>query len=99
MGALTEMLPCAEMVVLSQTGLTLIVAKGQGDNPIRATGAPLSHLEYICAHTDPGTPQVWFLKAKQKNHETAAHFLEQVAQKNGTTTTALITEHKIPGIR
>jgi hypothetical protein len=43
-----------EMTVLSQTGLTLVVAKGQGHNPIRAVGL-LCHLAHICHHTQPGT--------------------------------------------
>jgi hypothetical protein len=42
-----------EMTVLSQTGLTLVVAKGEGHNPIRAVGALLCHLPHICHHTTP----------------------------------------------
>ncbi|HEY2736612.1 MAG TPA: hypothetical protein VGI70_21580, partial [Polyangiales bacterium] len=44
-----------EMTVLSQTGLSLVVAKGQGHNPIRAVGVLLCHLAHICHHTVPGT--------------------------------------------
>jgi hypothetical protein len=42
-----------EMTVLSQTNLTLVVAKGEGDSPIRAVGLLLCHLNHICHHTRP----------------------------------------------
>jgi len=40
-----------EMTVLSQTRLTLVVARGEGHNPIRAVGALLCHIPHICHHT------------------------------------------------
>ncbi len=43
-----------EMTVLSQTGRTLVVAKGEGHNPIRAVGTLLCHLTHICHHMTPG---------------------------------------------
>jgi hypothetical protein len=58
-----------EMTVLSQTGLTLVVAKGEGHNPIRAVGTLLCHLSYVCHHTVPGTAQIWRLRVAQKNAE------------------------------
>jgi hypothetical protein len=52
-----------ELVVLIQTKLTLIVAMGAGDDPIKATGLLFAYLGGICGRTDPDTPQVWKLRA------------------------------------
>jgi hypothetical protein len=52
-----------ELAVLLQTNLTLIVAMGAGDDPIKATGLLFAYLGGICARTDPGTAQVWKLTA------------------------------------
>jgi hypothetical protein len=54
-----------------QTGLTLVVAKGEGHNPIRAVGTLLCHLSHICHHTRHGTAQIWTLRVAQKNAEPA----------------------------
>ena len=48
-----------ELVVLSQTRLTLVVAKGEGHNPIRAVGALLCHLSHIRHQTNPQVAQIW----------------------------------------
>src|SRR5688572_12704525 len=74
-----------EMTVLSQTGLTLVVAKGEGHNPIRAIGTLLCHLTHICHHTIPGTAQVWKLRVAQKNAQEVRDYLEAIAEKTGTT--------------
>jgi hypothetical protein len=50
-----------EMVVLRQTHLTLVVANGLGDNPIRATGVLLAHIDHICHHTCRDRSQIWDL--------------------------------------
>lgn len=55
-----------ELAVLLQTNLTLIVAMGAGDDPIKATGLLFAYLGGICARTDPGTPQVWKLTAANR---------------------------------
>lgn len=52
-----------ELAVLIQTKLTLIVAMGAGDNPIKATGLLFAYLSGICNRTDPETAQVWKLSA------------------------------------
>jgi hypothetical protein len=55
--------------------LSLVVAKGQGHNPIRAVGVLLCHLAHICHHTVPGTAQIWNLKVAQKNHDEVSDYL------------------------
>ncbi len=84
-----------EMTVLSQTGLTLVVAKGQGHNPIRAVGVLLCHLAHICHHTQAGTAQVWNLKVAQKNADPATDYLDKIAARSGTTVSRLVAEHKL----
>jgi hypothetical protein len=84
-----------EMTVLDQTGLTLVVAKGEGHNPIRAVGTLLCHLSHICHHTKRGTAQVWTLRVAQKNAEPVHDYLEAIAARSRTTVNRLVAEHKL----
>ena len=84
-----------EMTVLSQTGLTLVVVRGEGHNPIRAVGALLCHLTHICHHTIPGTAQIWRLRVTQKNAEPVHDFLETIATKTKTTVARLVAANKL----
>jgi hypothetical protein len=84
-----------EMTVLSQTGLTLVVAKGEGHNPIRAVGILLCHLTHICHQTVPGTAQVWKLRVAQKNGDPARDYLEVIAEKAKTTVDRLVADNKL----
>ena len=84
-----------EMSVLSQTGLTLVVAKGEGHNPIRAVGTLLCHLTYICHHTIPGTPQIWRLRVAQKNFEPVVDYLEDIAKRTKTTVARVLADNKL----
>jgi hypothetical protein len=56
-----------EMTVLSQTHLSLVVVKGEGHSPVRATGVLLCHLAHICHHTTREHAQIWRLRVAQKN--------------------------------
>jgi len=85
-----------EMTVLSQTGLTLVVVKGQGDSPIRAVGALLCHLPHICHHTKAGEAQIWRLTVKQKDPERAHDFLETIAARRKTNVPNLLAEYRVP---
>jgi hypothetical protein len=84
-----------EMTVLSQTGLTLVVAKGEGHNPIRAVGALLCHLPHICHHTKPGLAQLWNLKVSQKNYDEVSEYLDKIAAKNKTTVASLVAANRV----
>jgi hypothetical protein len=85
-----------EMTVLDQTGLTLVVAKGEGHNPIRAVGVLLCHLGHICHHTTPGLAQIWRLRVAQKNAEPVRDYLEDIAKKAKITVLRLIADNKLP---
>jgi hypothetical protein len=85
-----------EMTVLSQTQLTLVVAKGEGHNPIRAVGALLCHLPHICHHTRPDIAQIWNLRVAQKNHEEVGGYLEKIAEKSKMTITNLFAANRVP---
>ena len=84
-----------EMTVLDQTGLTLVVAKGEGHNPIRAVGTLLCHLSHICRHSTPGTAQIWKLRVAQKNAEPVRDYLDAIAEKTNTTVGKIIADYKL----
>jgi hypothetical protein len=84
-----------EMTVLSQTGLTLVVAKGEGHNPIRAVGTLLCHLTHICVHTTPNTGQIWRLRVSQKNAEPVHEYLDAIATRTNTTVAALVRANRL----
>jgi len=85
-----------EMTVLSQTNLTLIVAKGEGHHPIRAVGTLLCHLSYICHHSVRDRPQVWQLRVTQKDYEAPHDFLRRIAQKKGVRVEDIMQKHRLP---
>jgi hypothetical protein len=85
-----------EMTVLSQTGLTLVVAKGEGHNPVRAIGTLLCHLNHICHHTDRRTAQIWKLRVAQKRPELAHDYLEKIALQANRPVEKIIAENKLP---
>jgi hypothetical protein len=84
-----------EVTVLSQTGLSLVVAKGQGHNPIRAVGVLLCHLAHICHHTVPGTAQIWNLKVAQKNHDDVGDYLDKIAAKAKTSVAQVVADNRL----
>jgi hypothetical protein len=84
-----------EMTVLAQTHLTLVVAKGEGHNPIRAIGVLLCHLQHVCHHTRPDRAQIWNLRVSQKNYEEPSAYLDKIASKRGTTANALFTQNRL----
>jgi hypothetical protein len=55
-----------ELAVLMQTELTLVVAKESGHDLINATGLLLAYLPGICQRTQPDMPQLWTLRAVQR---------------------------------
>jgi hypothetical protein len=88
-----------EMTVLDQTGLTLVVAKGEGHNPIRAVGVLLCHLGHICHHTKRDLAQIWRLRVAQKNNELVSDYLEDIAKKAKTTVSKIIAENSLPAVQ
>jgi hypothetical protein len=84
-----------EMTVLSQTNLTLVVVKGEGDSPIRAVGLLLCHLNHICHHSKPDRAQVWMLRVAQKNYDAPRFYLEKIAEKKRTTVEEIVRTHQL----
>ncbi len=84
-----------EVTVLAQTRLTLVVIRGDGDSAVRATGALLCHLPFICRHTTPERAQVWRLRTAQKNYDEVTIYLDQIAARHGKTAEALFEEYKL----
>lgn len=84
-----------EMSVLSQTALSLIIVKGQGHDPVRATGILLSHLDHICHQVSDRDAQVWVLAVKQKPVESPTEYLERIAAKTGGSVKSIFAQHKL----
>jgi hypothetical protein len=85
-----------ETTVLSQTNLTLVVAAGEGHNPIRAVGLLLCHLNHNCHHTAPDRPQVWKLSFSQKAYDEPRKYLEKIAEKKQKTVEEIVQIRRIP---
>ncbi len=85
-----------EMTVLSQTNLTLIVAAGEGHNPVRAVGVLLCHLNHICEHSTPDRAQVWQLRVAQKSASEPHEFLEKIATREKKTVETIVRENRLP---
>lgn len=83
-----------EMAVLHQTKLTLVVASGAGDDPLKATGLLLTHLPHICGNTNPGRAQIWELTARDRA-ERAWDQLERLAEKAGQPVKEFVEAHKL----
>lgn len=71
------------------------MVKGEGDSPVRAIGALLCHLPFICRHTVPNRAQIWRLAVAQKNYEDVSVYLDKIAEKQETTVQALFEQHKL----
>jgi hypothetical protein len=81
------------MTILEKTRLTLVIAQGQGHNPIRATGLVFCHLDHICTHTHPGRPQIWTLRTTQRNADDARLYLGKIAKREKTSVEELLAKH------
>lgn len=68
-----------ELAVLCQTKLTLVVADEAGHDPVKATGLVFAHLGGICQRTDPGTAQIWVLRARSRPADSPWDHLTRVA--------------------
>jgi hypothetical protein len=81
------------MAALKRTGLTLVIADGQGHHPIRATGLILFHLDHICAQSVQYRPQIWNLRSAQKPPETPEIYLGKIAAQARITVEELLARH------
>jgi hypothetical protein len=84
-----------EMAVLCQTKLTLVVAKGAGHDPVKATGLVLAHLPGICKKTDPNVAQLWVLQASTQTHEKPWDRLGKIAGRSNRGVKELYREVRL----
>jgi hypothetical protein len=87
-----------EMAILQQTGLTLVIARGEGSNPIRAAGVLLCHLNHICHHTKRDVAQIWNLRVSQKDAEEPTGYLSKIAERQRITVEHLVREHRVAAL-
>jgi hypothetical protein len=85
----------AELAVLVQTSLTLVVAMGAGDDPIKATGLLFAYLGGICSRTEPGTPQIWKLAAANRPAHKPWEELKRVADHQHRAASDLWQENRL----
>jgi hypothetical protein len=83
-----------ELVVLSQTKLTLVVAEAVGHDPIKATGLVLAHISRICDQTRPDIAQVWRLRTSTKPAEDPWSFLARLAERRQTDAQTLYASER-----
>ena len=84
-----------EMTVLDQTGLTLVVATGEGHNRVRAVGVLLCHMKHICHHTTRERAQIWELRVTQKDCDAPEAYLRRIAARHGTSVAKLHEMNKL----
>jgi hypothetical protein len=85
-----------EMSILMQTKLSLVIARRQGDNPIRATGIILAQLDNICHHSRRDVAQVWELGITQKPATEPWAYMEKIASRLNVATADLYNGYKLP---
>jgi hypothetical protein len=69
-----------ELATLRQTNLTLVVTRGTGHDPIRATGLLLAHLDYVVTQTSSARPQIWDLRVRNRPPHDPWETIEAVAK-------------------
>lgn len=84
-----------ELSVLIQTRLTLVVAMESGDSPVKATGLLFAYLPGICQRTDPSEPQVWRLRAANRDADPAWEHLWRLADKRDQNPQAVFGESRL----
>jgi hypothetical protein len=84
-----------ELAVLCQTKLTLVVAVGAGNDPIKATGLVLAHISNICNRTEPDRAQVWRLRTSGKPADDPWDSMTTLAARRGLTAKDLYDREKL----
>ncbi len=84
-----------ELSVLCQTKLTLVVAVGAGQDPIKATGLLLAHLSAICERTDPRRAQVWTLGTAKKAPNDPWSYMTAAAGQQGISADELYQRERL----
>jgi hypothetical protein len=71
----------------------LVIADGQGNNPVRVTGLVLLHLDHICNQTVRNRAQIWVLRGVQKPAESPTAYLAKIAHREKMTVEAVLARH------
>src|SRR6266542_3979067 len=70
-----------EMLPLHTTSLTLVITDGVGDQPIRATGLVMVHLETIVSQMSK-KPRIWMLRPSAISAKRSWDYLNRIAKKH-----------------
>jgi hypothetical protein len=79
-----------EMVVLMRTTLCMVITKGVGHAPVRATGLLMTHLEEIVKRID-GKPQIYILRGSQLQSITPGSQINKIAIRVGLSPNDIIS--------
>jgi hypothetical protein len=82
-----------EMLALHTTSLTLVITEGVGDQPIRATGLLMVHLEKIASQLSK-RPRVWILRPAQLAAKRPWEYLNRIANSSKVPVDVLVDEER-----
>lgn len=83
-----------EMVVLHSTSLTMVITDGVGDQPIRATGLIMVHLETIVSQMSK-KPRIWILRPAALSAKRPWDYLNRIAQKRSVAVDPMVEEERV----
>src|SRR5712692_5475116 len=83
-----------EMLALHITALTLVITDGVGDQPIRATGLVMVHLETIVSQMSK-KPRIWILKPSPITAKRPWDCLNRIAHNRNVALDALVEEERV----
>jgi hypothetical protein len=87
-----------ELAVVRQTNLTLVVTRGAGHDPVRATGLLLAHLDYVASETTPTRPQIWDLRVRNRPARDPWDAIELLATHQNRSARAVWTEGRLTNV-
>jgi hypothetical protein len=78
------MLNVAQVVaVIEQTAASVVVCDGVGDDPMRASGLLLVHLDQVAKQFHPNKPQVWRLRPAERVPEKIGSLKQRIEDHSG----------------
>jgi len=81
------------MLALHTTSLTLVITDGVGDQPIRATGLVMVHLETIVSQMSK-KPRIWVLRPSAISAKRSWDYLNRIAKNTHVGVDALSEEER-----
>jgi hypothetical protein len=83
-----------EMLALHTTSLTLVITDGVGDQPIRATGLIMVHLETIVSQMGK-KPRIWILKPSPITAKRPWDYLNRIAKYRNVAIDVVVEEERV----